>query len=57
MNKTISNIFYNGLYQLLVIAIPIVTVPYVARVLGAKMLGINSYVASIGIFLGIVITM
>lgn len=38
MNKTISNIFYNGLYQLLVIAIPIVTVPYVARVLGQKCL-------------------
>lgn len=57
INKTISNIFYNGLYQLLIIAIPIVTVPYVARVLGATLLGINSYVSSIGVFLGIIVTM
>lgn len=57
MNKTLSNILYNGLYQLLVIAIPIITVPYVARVLGAKMLGTSAYVASIGSFLGVVITM
>lgn len=57
MSKTLSNILYNGIYQLLVIAIPIITVPYVARVLGAESLGISAYVASIGMFLGIIITM
>ncbi|MCT3391394.1 oligosaccharide flippase family protein [Lentilactobacillus hilgardii] len=55
MNKTIRNIIYNGLYQLLVIALPVITVPYVARVLGAHSLGINSYVVSIGNLLAYVI--
>lgn len=54
MRKTLSNIIFNGLYQLLIIAIPIITVPYVARVLGAEMLGINSYILSICSFLSII---
>lgn len=55
MSKIIRNIIYNGLYQLLVIALPVITVPYVARVLGTHSLGINSYVASIGNLLAYVI--
>ncbi|MFP7243571.1 oligosaccharide flippase family protein, partial [Pediococcus pentosaceus] len=57
MNRTLKNIIYNGVYQLLVIALPVITVPYVARILGAKSLGINSYVVSIGNILGYVIMM
>lgn len=55
MNKTLSNLIYNGLYQLLIIAIPVLTVPYVSRILGARNLGINSYVTSIAAFLSVVI--
>jgi len=57
MNKTLKNIIYNGIYQLFIIALPVITVPYVARVLGAKSLGMNSYVVSIGNILGYVILM
>ena len=42
MKKIISNIFYNATYQIFVIIIPILTVPYVSRILGAQQLGINS---------------
>ncbi|PKX61535.1 oligosaccharide flippase family protein [Latilactobacillus sakei] len=57
MNKTIKNIIYNGLYQLLIIALPILTIPYVARVLGANGIGTNSYVASIGNILSTIIVL
>ena len=55
MKKTINNIIFNALYQLFLIAIPIVSVPYLARTLGAKELGVNSFVLSIASFLGIII--
>lgn len=55
MKKTFSNIIYNAVYQILIIAIPMITVPYVARILGSKDLGINSYVMSITIFLCVII--
>lgn len=55
MNKTVKNIIYNGLYQLLIIALPILTVPYVVRVLGASKIGLNSYIVSIGGILSFVI--
>lgn len=57
MRKTIDNIIYNGLYQLLILALPMITVPYVARVLGARVLGTYSYVTSISMFLSFVILM
>lgn len=57
MRKTINNIIYNGLYQLLILALPMITVPYVARVLGARVLGTYSYVTSISMFLSYVILM
>lgn len=55
VKKVVSNIFYNSIYQLLLIALPLVTIPYVARILGVKSLGINSYVMSIGVLLSFVI--
>jgi O-antigen/teichoic acid export membrane protein len=38
---------YNLTYQLFVLIIPLITVPYVSRVLGAKGIGINAYTNSI----------
>lgn len=47
MSKLIKNYLYNSFYQLFLIIIPLVTAPYLARVLGAKQLGIYSYVNSV----------
>lgn len=56
MKKTISDIIYNGVYQLFIIVIPIITVPYVSRVLGAHALGIYGYVYSTIVFLSVLIS-
>lgn len=42
-----KNYIYNLVYQVLVIILPLITTPYVSRVLGAKNLGIYSYTVSI----------
>lgn len=42
-----ANYIYNALYQLLLMIIPFITVPYVSRVLGAEGVGINAYTSSI----------
>lgn len=44
--KVIKNYLYNAGYQVLVLLAPLITVPYVARVLGANGVGINSYTNS-----------
>ena len=40
MGKIAKNYVYNAAYQILVLIAPIVTAPYLARVLGADHLGI-----------------
>lgn len=48
MGKSVTkNYIYNLIYQILVIIIPIITTPYLARVLGAEGNGIFSYTESI----------
>lgn len=42
-----KNYFYNLLYRLVTIVIPLVSVPYVSRVLGAEGVGVFSYISSI----------
>lgn len=42
-----KNFIYSTLYQMLVIILPIITTPYVSRVLGAENIGIYSYSYSI----------
>lgn len=47
MKKSITqNYIYNVIYQVLVLMAPLITAPYLARVLGAEQMGIYSYVAS-----------
>lgn len=41
-----KNFIYNMLYQMLVILLPIITVPYISRVLGPSGVGAYSYTAS-----------
>lgn len=45
--KIIKNYFYNVLYEILAIIIPLITTPYLSRVLGAEKIGIYSYTISI----------
>ena len=45
--KVIKNFFWNAGYQLFVLLVPLVTIPYVNRVLGPTGIGINSYTNSI----------
>ena len=51
MAKSIAkNYIYNVIYQILVIILPIVTIPYLSRVLGADNIGISSYTTSIATY-------
>lgn len=47
MNRILSNYLFNAIYQLLVVLLPFITTPYVARVLGPEKLGANAYTFSI----------
>ena len=46
-NSLKKNYIYNLIYQLLVIVLPLITTPYLSRVLGAEGVGIYSYTLSI----------
>ena len=49
-NKLITNYLYNTAYQLLILFAPLITTPYVSRVLGAAGIGIYSYAQSISTY-------
>lgn len=51
MKKSITkNYIYNLIYQIIVLLIPLITAPYLSRVLGAENIGIYSYTSSITVF-------
>lgn len=51
MKKSITkNYIYNLIYQILILILPLVTTPYVSRILGAENLGVYSYTISITTF-------
>ena len=45
-----KNIAYNFIYQLLIIVLPLVTAPYLARVIGAEGVGVYSYSYSVATY-------
>lgn len=47
MNKVVKNYIYNLSYQILILLVPLITTPYVSRVLGVKGVGVFSYTNSI----------
>ena len=47
MGDVKKNFIYNVVYQILILLIPLITVPYVSRVIGSKGIGIYSYTYSI----------
>lgn len=51
MKKSITkNYIYNLIYQILTLIIPLITTPYLSRVLGAENIGIYSYTLSIATY-------
>lgn len=50
-----KNFIYNTIYQILIIVIPLITTPYVSRVLGAEGIGTYSYTYSIANYFSIFI--
>lgn len=50
-NKIIKNYIYNIIYQLLIVIMPLITIPYKSRVLGPENMGIFSYVTSVYTYL------
>lgn len=55
MGKMKSNIIYNLLYQMLILALPLISAPYLSRVLGVAGVGTYSYVYSIAYYFYIAI--
>lgn len=45
--RVIKNYLYNAFYQIFILLVPLITTPYLARVLGPKGVGINAYTNSI----------
>lgn len=53
MESLKKNFVYNIVYQILIIILPLITAPYIARVLGAENVGIYSYTYSIAYYFSI----
>ena len=53
-NKVVQNYLYNLSYQIVITVLPIITTPYLTRVLGADNLGVARYVESIATLFTIV---
>ena len=45
-----KNYIYNLAYQILIIILPVITTPYISRVLGVENIGIYSYTLSISTY-------
>lgn len=50
-----KNFLYNAFYQVLTIILPLITAPYISRVMGAERVGIYSYSYSIASYFGLFI--
>ena len=49
-NSIVKNYIYNLIYQIIVLILPLITTPYISRVLGAENIGIYSYTISIATY-------
>lgn len=52
-NKVLLNYIYNAFYQILLMIMPLITSPYISRVLGSENIGIYSYTYSVVFYFGI----
>nr|WP_294463832.1 flippase [uncultured Sellimonas sp.] len=55
MSSVKKNVIYNSFYQILIIVIPLITTPYVSRVLGKESIGLYSYYNAIALYFGMFI--
>ena len=56
MNSSVKkNFLYNAFYQVLVLILPLITAPYISRVMGAERIGIYSYSYSVASYFGLFI--
>ena len=55
MNSVRKNFLYNASYNILALIMPLITSPYISRVMGAELIGIHSYCYSIASYFGIFI--
>lgn len=46
-NNIVKNYIYNSFYQILIMVLPLITMPYISRVLGAEAIGMYGYTNSI----------
>lgn len=53
MSSLKKNLLYNMIYQILMFVLPLLTAPYVSRILGADGLGTYSYIYSISYYFGL----
>lgn len=47
MNKIVKNYIYNVLYQIFLIVVPLITAPYLTRILSSSVLGVYDYINSV----------
>lgn len=57
MNKIKTNIIYNLGYQIFILIIPLITAPYLSRILGVEGIGTYSYVSSVAYYFFLFITL
>lgn len=55
MNRIRINFLYNIVYQGLTVILPLITTPYISRVMGAEKIGIYSYTYSVATYFGMFI--
>ena len=55
VNSIKKNFLYNASYQVLALILPLITSPYISRVMGAERIGIYSYAYSIASYFGLFI--
>ena len=53
MKKTLNNIIYNMAYQILNMIIPLITAPYISRIMGPDGVGVYSYSTSVANYFAI----
>ena len=55
MSSIKKNFLYNAFYNVLTLIIPLITTPYISRVMGAERIGIYSYAYSVAYYFGMFI--
>ena len=50
-----KNFLYNAFYNVLTLILPLITTPYISRVMGAERIGIYSYAYSVAYYFGLFI--